>query len=176
MKLSDLHFCPKCGQKNYTYQENLYWLCPSCGFTYFHNVAVSASLILRFKDSILLLKRAKEPQKGLFCLPGGFVNPDERAEAAAMRECFEETGLASESLSFVGSWPNDYNYKEVPYKTCDLFFSAQTKDFPDVQKLDPIEISTFILVPIQEIQQLPIAFESHRLALQIYIKSAGLHI
>lgn len=39
----------------------------------------------------LLLIRRKD--NGLLAIPGGFVNPGERLEAAARRECYEETGL-----------------------------------------------------------------------------------
>ncbi len=42
---------------------------------------------------ILLIKRSGHPYSGLWALPGDFVNPDETAEDAAMRELDEETGV-----------------------------------------------------------------------------------
>jgi bifunctional NMN adenylyltransferase/nudix hydrolase len=41
---------------------------------------------------VLVIKRGMNPGKGLFALPGGFVNQDEFVEDAAIRELREETG------------------------------------------------------------------------------------
>lgn len=42
---------------------------------------------------VLLVKRGNEPFKGLWALPGGFLEEHETAEEGAMRELKEETGL-----------------------------------------------------------------------------------
>lgn len=47
---------------------------------------------------LLLIERAKEPFKGRFALPGGFVDMDETTLQAARRELEEETGLKTNSL------------------------------------------------------------------------------
>lgn len=44
-------------------------------------------------DYVLLIKRKNTPGRGLYALPGGFVNPTERLEDAMLRELKEETGI-----------------------------------------------------------------------------------
>jgi len=45
------------------------------------------------RKSVLLIKRGNDPYKGLWALPGGFLEMDEELETAAARELFEETGI-----------------------------------------------------------------------------------
>lgn len=54
---------------------------------------VGASVVIRKKNSVLLVKRANEPGRGLWGVPGGLVNVGEKVYDAALREVKEETGL-----------------------------------------------------------------------------------
>jgi NAD+ diphosphatase len=171
MSPGSLDFCPHCGLSGYQYHDGKYWFCPSCQFTYYHNVASSASVILEIDGSFLMLVRNRNPRKGMLGVPGGFVDPDERAEDAAIRECREETGLEADSLSFVGSWPNEYIYKDVTYKTCDLYFSARLTGTFESLNLDSREVAAFRLVSPEDIDSAPIAFESARKAILAYLEN-----
>ncbi|HET9532068.1 MAG TPA: NUDIX hydrolase [Blastocatellia bacterium] len=53
---------------------------------------------------VLLIKRAREPFKGQWAFPGGFVDEDESLEKAAARELREETGLDHITLRQVGAF------------------------------------------------------------------------
>lgn len=57
---------------------------------------------------VLLIKRKNEPYKGMWALPGGFVEYGERTSEAIVREVKEETGLSCtvNDLIYVASDPN----------------------------------------------------------------------
>lgn len=66
------------------------------------NITVAADAVvfrkLGNKLQLLLIKRGNDPFKGMWALPGGFVEDDEELETAAIRELEEETGLKLSSL------------------------------------------------------------------------------
>lgn len=55
---------------------------------------VSADAVVVQAAHVLLIQRRNRPGRGLWALPGGFVEPDEFVLDAAVRELAEETGLA----------------------------------------------------------------------------------
>jgi len=59
-------------------------------------------VILCPDDTIILIKRKKNPYEGFWALPGGFVEYGERVEEAAIREAYEETGLKVELDHLLG--------------------------------------------------------------------------
>jgi 8-oxo-dGTP diphosphatase len=63
-------------------------------------VTVDAIVFAFFEDKarLLLVNRRKEPFKGKWALPGGFVGIDEELEDAVERELAEETGLVNVKL------------------------------------------------------------------------------
>lgn len=63
-------------------------------------VTVDAVVFTFFKTGakLLLVNRKKEPFKGKWALPGGFVGIDEELSDAVARELAEETGLANVKL------------------------------------------------------------------------------
>jgi ADP-ribose pyrophosphatase len=57
---------------------------------------VGVGVLIREDDRYLLIKRAAEPDAGLWSIPGGLVEIGERGKEAAIREAEEETGLMVE--------------------------------------------------------------------------------
>ena len=71
---------------------------PAKQYCYDHpRPALTVDIVLFHRSGVdievLLIKRGREPFKGRWALPGGFVDKDESLEAAAARELREETGL-----------------------------------------------------------------------------------
>jgi 8-oxo-dGTP diphosphatase len=64
--------------------------------------SVTADGIVLKGNEIALIKRGKEPFKGSYALPGGFLNLGERLEECAVREVLEETGLKTKIVELVG--------------------------------------------------------------------------
>lgn len=65
-------------------------------------IACVGALTYASDGRLLLVRRANEPGKGLWSLPGGRVDPGEDDAAALVREMAEETGLVVEPGALVG--------------------------------------------------------------------------
>ena len=99
-----LEFCSNCGDKNhYGYiNGNTRYHCIQCNTIHYENPKPSAALICPRNGEILLVKRAEEPGKDLWGLPGGFIERGESPETAAARELKEETRLKGKVIAFLG--------------------------------------------------------------------------
>jgi 8-oxo-dGTP diphosphatase len=104
------------------------------------------------KVKILLTKRNVEPYKGKWCLPGGHIDPNERASDAVKREVLEETGL-----NFNGSF---YNYfdeiiPELNIHAVVLIFSGSASVKLKIQEMEVQEAEWF---DVADVLNLDMAF------------------
>ena len=139
----------------------------TCGFHLHFNATVSASaLVIREDGAMLFIRRARQPAQGKLAVPGGFVDPWERAEVALVRELQEEVGLPVSAVEFLCSFPNDYHYKGLIYPVCDLFFVARpTKE---VLTLAADEATEALWLAPKTLDLDELAFPSMRAALALY--------
>lgn len=164
-------YCPSCASPALRFENGRRWVCPDCGFTYYHNVAASSAIIIDIDGSIVLLRRAKEPRRGFWALPGGFVDPGEGARECALRECGEEIGWAPARLDFLASFPNSYRYRDITYATCDMYFYVRLPSIEGARlAADPAEVLEIALLPYGAIPWDDIAFPPTTMALHAYLR------
>lgn len=65
--------------------------CPDCNEVVYENPKILVSCFVTWGQKVLWMKRATQPYKGLWSLPGGFMEIGESPRQAAARELFEET-------------------------------------------------------------------------------------
>jgi len=70
-------------------------------------------------EDVLLIRRGTSPRLGEWSLPGGRIEPGERAIDAAARELLEETGVSAEIVGLIdvvdGFFPPHHHYVLVDY-------------------------------------------------------------
>jgi ADP-ribose pyrophosphatase YjhB (NUDIX family) len=82
--------------------------------------APCAGVIIERDGLVLLAQRAKDPWRGAWEVPGGFVEQGEHPQDAARREAFEELGVTVELTGLVG-----------------IYVDA-------VDKVDPLQITVYV--------------------------------
>ncbi|BCY29365.1 NUDIX hydrolase [Flavobacterium okayamense] len=124
--MSIFKYCPNCKSENIEFPNNVRFICNDCNFTYYHNIAAAVAIVFTFEDNVLFTVRNVDPDKGKWDLPGGFIDPGENAEEAACREINEELGIEVKpnDLKYITTSPNNYLYKNVPYRTMDIFYEC----------------------------------------------------
>jgi ADP-ribose pyrophosphatase YjhB (NUDIX family) len=125
------NFCPNCGHQNWNEVTEFFKVCNNCEFESYINPRVSVTILPYNTDKeVLLVKRAREPNKNKWQGCGGFVNPLETLEEAATREFQEETrfNLESKKLEYLHSTFGRYEYKHSNYYMTVSVFSYLFED------------------------------------------------
>ena len=114
--MSKFKFCPLCGgklrRKKPLGDEKTREVCQKCGFIFYQNPTPAVLAVIEKKGKILLTKRAINPYKGYWDLPGGFVEIGQNLEEALAKEIKEELGVEIKSFSFLASFPSQYKIKK----------------------------------------------------------------
>lgn len=163
-----MDYCPKCKSGNLQFDGIKKFNCPECSWEFYHNTAAAVAGIIEHKGKVLVVERNLDPGKGMLDFPGGFVEPQESAEAALQREIMEELGVKLFDLKYIGSAPNLYKYKGIEYSTCDIFFVAQIES--DDFKVDFSELASFSWINKADLAPDLFAFVSMKEAIKIYLK------
>ena len=166
--LHAFRYCPVCGSEHFIENNFKSKKCERCGFVYYFNSSAATAIFITNRvGELLVARRAKEPAKGAFDLPGGFVDMYETAEEAIIREVEEETGLRISTPEYLFSLPNIYRYSGFDVHTVDLFYRYSVDSFSEIHAGDDAE-SLFILKKSQ-IQPEDFGLNSIRKAVKIWM-------
>jgi 8-oxo-dGTP diphosphatase len=105
-------FCPQCGgrleKRVLKPREPQRLVCTACGFIFYIDPKLSVIAVIPLDEGVVMVKRAISPGKGLWVVPGGFVDSGEVVEEAVVRETWEETLLTVRPLKLLNiySYPN----------------------------------------------------------------------
>jgi 8-oxo-dGTP diphosphatase len=109
--LDGWRFCPRCGGTLTSAVDHV--VCAACGEPYYANALPAVQGVLERDGRVLLARRARDPRKGHWDLPGGFVDESEEPVAALRREFEEETGLHVEPLELLRIDIEPYEHRHV---------------------------------------------------------------
>ena len=160
-----LEFCSNCGKKNTRgwKEGTLRFFCDYCNIIHYENPKPTSTLICPDNNTILLVKRAFEPGKGLWGLPGGFIELNEGPEEAAKRELFEETGLQGTVMRIIGF---SCHFGTIFGDIILIGLEMKLDDYDHLKPGDDAADAKFF-----PLNQLPkIAFESHNKIINKYKK------
>lgn len=121
-------FCPLCGYKLITKfmpldgEKRL--VCSNCGFVFYQNPPPTVLAFVEKGNKVLLVKRAINPYKGYWDLPGGFVEIGQTIESALKQEIKEELGVEINTMSFISSFAAYYKIKHLKEEVINLIFKV----------------------------------------------------
>lgn len=122
--------------------------CPECGFVAYASSKATAGALVEDDGRVLLARRALEPFKGRWDIPGGFLEEGEHPRDGLRRELREETGLEVEPLDFLGVWMDRYGGDSTAEATLNLYWTARAvggepkaaDDVDDLRWFEPDEL------------------------------------
>ncbi|MDR3652393.1 MAG: NUDIX domain-containing protein [Paludibacter sp.] len=160
--------CPVCGSEKFSQNNIKSKHCESCGFVFYMNASASvAAFIENNSGELLVCLRGKEPEKGTFDLPGGFVDDDETAEDAVSREIAEELHAKVIKSDYLFSLPNLYEYSGLTVPTLDMFFGCKLEDMTNLHPSD--DVADCFFVPLNELNPELFGLKSIKKAVSMYL-------
>ncbi len=124
-ELAEWRYCPRCGAE-VAAEDAAKIECSACGFVVYASSKPTASAaVLDDAGRVLLSRRGIEPKKGLWDLPGGFVEEDEHPLDCLRRELEEEASIEIEPADFLGVWVDRYGGDGSAAWTLNLYWTAR---------------------------------------------------
>ncbi len=154
----DYRFCPMCGTKLESRNEEgkARKFCSQCHWVYYPRVGIASAALIVIDKKVLLVQRNREPYKGKWMFPAGFLEFGEHPIDTVKREVTEETGLSVAEVKLIDVLQED----DDPRSPGDLVFFYKVKIHDGQVKNDPEENQDIQWFSIDDLPE--IAWESHR--------------
>lgn len=126
------NYCPNCGAKGTVAAESKTdYICKECNTRFWNNPRACVVFALICGNELVFSKRAIDPNKGKYDIPGGFLEYDEDPYQAAVREIKEETGFVADPAKL--EYVTTYNEEYFPGVACiDLIFVYKVSEKPNL--------------------------------------------
>ncbi len=93
-----MKFCPQCGaplKRHWVAGEpRNHWFCDACALPRYDHPMVVVTCFVACGKRLLWVQRDLEPKRGLWAIPGGYLESGETLAQGAARELYEEAGIA----------------------------------------------------------------------------------
>lgn len=152
MQAPQYHYCPQCATpltESHVFGQ-IRPKCKQCGFIYWGDFSLGVGGILWRDNKVLLVRRAHNPGKGMWTIPGGYVDRDEKIEDAAAREIYEETMVRTEPTSVLA-------IRDRPGERHDLYIVFLMRDLGNDPQGDEDEVSDLGFFTWEECQTMELA-------------------
>ncbi|MCP4718485.1 MAG: NAD(+) diphosphatase [Desulfobacteraceae bacterium] len=104
---TNFKFCGKCGTPTNKLKTEVTRVCPSCNLHHYPRISPAIITAIVKDNQILLARGVNFPNKRMFSVLAGFVEPGESLEECVQREVFEEVGIRVKNIIYFKSqsWP-----------------------------------------------------------------------
>ena len=119
-------------------------------------ILMVADIVVHTDTEVLMIKRKNNPYAGHWALPGGFIDPGETPEQAAIRELEEEAGLHVTTANLVGEFREPGRDPRLEH-TWSWAYSVHIADKANTTAGD--DASETAWIPINKLGQMQLAFD-----------------
>jgi 8-oxo-dGTP diphosphatase len=136
-------------------------ICRSCDTSHWLDAKPCAGALVTRDGKLLLVRRAQQPWKGAWDVPGGFCGGREHPAEAAAREVCEETALEVAVGAVLGMWIDSYSAErpDADKITLNIYFHATVLGASEARP-DPNEVAEIAWFGPEELPR-PLAFPGH---------------
>jgi 8-oxo-dGTP diphosphatase len=136
-------------------------VCSACRHVHHHDPRLAVGTIATFEGGLVLVQRDRDPARGKWVIPGGFVERGESLEVVAGREALGQTGLRVGLLGIL----NVYSFS--PHEVVTVIYAGDTLEgaLAGDGASPPIQAFSPELLPWEDL-----AFQSTQAALRDYLR------